>query len=150
MTTVNDVPANPLIERLAASLEDRDEIQIPEWARFAKTGSHKEKPPQQDGWWYVRTAAILRKVYIKGPIGTQRLRSEYGGRTNRGAKPNRFQKGSGSVIRTALQQLEAVGLVETVEGQGRRMTPEGQSFVDNVAHDLVDDLEEEHPALSKY
>lgn len=150
MTTVHDVPANPLIERLAARLQETEEVEPPAWAPFVKTGVHKERPPEQDDWWFLRSAAILRKVYLNGPVGTARLQGHYGGKRNRGSKPHRVRKGSGSVIRNALQQLEAAGLLETVQGQGRRVTPEGQSLVDNVAHEVQDDLVDEVPELAKY
>jgi small subunit ribosomal protein S19e len=150
LTTVFDVPPNPLIEKLAADLQEVDEVEPPEWVPFAKTGVHKERPPQRDDWWYVRTASVLRKVYTKGPIGVSRLRREYSGNRDRGAAPNHARKGSGSVVRNALQQIEAAGLVEIVEGEGRRITPEGESFADDAAHEVRQDLEEERPELFEY
>lgn len=135
MTTAYDVPPEPLIRRAAAALKDEvDAVTPPEWAPFVKTGAHKERPPEEEDWWYVRTASVLRKVYVHGPVGTARLRRSYGGRRNLGSAPEHFRKGSGSIVRTALQQLEAAGLVETVEGEGRRVTARGRSFLDNAAH----------------
>ena len=70
MTTPHDVPASKFIERLAKYiLENVEEIQPPAWAAVAKTGSHVEKAPQDPDWWYTRSASVLRKVYIHGPIG---------------------------------------------------------------------------------
>lgn len=150
MTTVHDVPSNPLIEVLAAKLRELPEVEPPEWAPFVKTGVHKERPPVQPDWWFTRSAAVLRKVYLRGPIGTERLRSAYGGKRDRGSKPYRASKGSGAILRTTLQQLEAAGLVELVKSKGRRVTPKGQSLVDNTAREVAETLAAEIPEIAKY
>jgi small subunit ribosomal protein S19e len=150
MVTLYDVPADALIEAVAAELEGR--IEQPAWANFTKTGSSRELPPQQDDFWYVRAASLLRKLAMDGPRGIDRLSTEYGGKKRgstryRVAKPN-HTSGSKKVIRVVLQQLEEEGLVTTVKGEGRRITPEGQSFLDSVAGDVLDDLD--RPDLERY
>lgn len=136
MTTVYDVPADRFIPALAEELKKRPEIQPPDWAQFAKTGVHKEMPPEDPEWWFVRVASILRRVYIDGPIGVERMRTFYGGRKDRGSKPNQFRKGSGSILRKSLQQLEAAGLI-THDKTGRKVSAQGMSFMDNIAHTLA-------------
>ncbi len=124
----------PLIMAVADRLKTIEQIQPPVWASFVKTGVHKERPPAQEDWWFIRSAAILRKVAMQGPIGTSKLRVHFGGRKNRGHKPDAFRRGSGSVIRNALQQLEAAGLVKQVEThghKGRVVTPQGESLLDS-------------------
>ncbi|MEM2582783.1 MAG: 30S ribosomal protein S19e [Candidatus Thermoplasmatota archaeon] len=140
MTTAYDVPAEPLIKRLAEKLKNEFKIEAPEWAKWVKTGIHKERPPENPDWWYIRVAAILRKIYMRGPIGTSRLRGFYGGKRDRRNAPYRHVKGSGSIIRKALQQLEKIGLVEQIKGKGRKITPRGQSLVDNTAHELASEI----------
>jgi len=149
VTTVYDVPAQRLIDLAASELEDRDAIEPPEWGPFVRTGAHKEHPPQEDDWWFTRSAAILRKVYIEGPIGTERLSKHYGGKEDNGASPSHAVKGSRNIIRTILQQLEEEDLVRTVNG-GREVTPEGQSYLDNLAREIKQDLVDEIPELAKY
>jgi small subunit ribosomal protein S19e len=136
MTTVYDVPADKLIARVAAELKEKPEITAPEWAAFAKTGAHKEMPPEDPDWWYTRAAAVLRRVYVDGPVGVERMRSVYGGSKNRGSKPNKTVKGSGSVLRKAVQQLEAAGYVAQ-QKSGRVVTPAGASFLDGIAYRIV-------------
>ena len=150
MTTVYDVPATQLIASAAKELAKLGEVESPEWAPFVKTGIHREKPPVDDEWWTTRVAAVLRKVYLEGPIGTERLRQHFGGFRDRGSKPNKAVKGSGSIARKALQQLEAAKLVQNVQSQGRIVTPQGRSLLDNAAHAARKDLEKTVPALSKY
>ncbi len=149
MTTVYDVPAENLINSTAQKLKNDNKVTPPEWARFAKTGAHKELSPDNADWWFVRCASILRRIYIDGPVGVSRLRSFYGGRHRNGVKPVHFSKGSGSVAREALQQLEKAGFVKA-QKTGRIISPAGQSFMDNAANEVKTELVKSIPAIAKY
>lgn len=132
-----DVPQNELIEKTAIELKKL--IHMPSWAPFVKTGPHKQRPPIDPDWWYIRAAAILRKIYLRGPIGVSKLKVQYGGKKNRGVKPEKFCKGSGSVIRKVLQQLEEAKLIkqEAVgKHKGRVITPKGKSVLFSVAKSI--------------
>lgn len=150
MTTAYDVPADALIHRLAEKLKENKNLMPPEWSAYVRTGIHTENPPLNRDWWHIRCASVLRKIYVKKRIGVERLRAEYGGKRDRGSKPYRAVKGSGSIIRTILQQLEDAGLVTKVRGRGRMLTPKGQSLVDNTAYEVKQELIEEYPELKKY
>lgn len=145
MTTVYDVPADLLISAIAKDLSENKSITAPDWANFVKTGVHKERRPEDADWWYTRCASILRKVYIDGPVGLNSLRSFYGGKKDRGSEPEKFRKGSGSIIRTALHQLEDAGFIAKIK-EGRIVTPEGKSFVDNASNIVKGEI----PELAKY
>jgi small subunit ribosomal protein S19e len=150
MVTLYDVPADELIDELADRLEDR--IDAPEWANFTKTGTGKELPPQDDDFWFVRAGSLLRKVATKGPIGLETLAVEYGGK-KRGSTRYRVAKaktstGSKKINRVILQQLEEEGLVETAQGEGRRITADGRSFLDDAANDVFEQLD--RPELERY
>ena len=133
MNTVYDVPADRLIAKAAMELKEKAEITAPEWAPFVKTGTHREMPPEDPEWWYTRAAAVLRRVYVDGPVGVERMRSVYGGKKDRGSKPGKSVKGSGSILRKSLQQLEAAGFVAK-QKNGRVITPAGTSFLDRIAY----------------
>ena len=150
MTTVYDVPPTAVIEAAAKRLHDIAEIQAPEWAPFVKTGIHTEKPPVQQDWWHTRVAAVLRKVYIEGPIGTERLRGHFGGPQDRGTLPDKAVRGSGSIARKGLQQLESAGLVQNVQSRGRIVTPKGRSLMDNAAPEARAEVQKAIPGLGKY
>ncbi len=151
MVTAKEVPADELIRELVKELKKMPQVKPPEWAMFAKTGSHKEKVPEDPDWWYVRAASILRKLYISGePIGIGTFRTIYGGRKERGSRPPHFRKAGGSHIRKILQQLEAAGLVQTVKSRGRTLSPAGRSFVDKVVKRVFDRLVERMPEMAKY
>ena len=151
MTTVYDVPADILIDRLSKYLKENvREVRPPEWAAYVKTGSHVERAPHNPDWWYVRAASILRKLYIKGPIGVSRLRKLYGGRKRRGVKPAHFRRAGGSIIRHILQQLEEAGLAEKDGNRGRILTPKGRSLLDALAARIKRELERQIPELKAY
>jgi small subunit ribosomal protein S19e len=150
MATLYDVPADALIDALTDSLAD--ELEQPAWARFVKTGAGRELPPEQAEFWHIRAASLLRRVAIDGEVGVDRLTTAYGGSkggSNRyGVAPPKSTEGSGKIIRTILQQLEEAGLVETAEGEGRRITPEGRSLLDETAGDVLADMD--RPELERY
>ena len=133
MPTIYDVDPTELINETANELKSL--IKQPEWTFFVKTGVHKERSPVNKDWWFTRCASILRKVYLYGPIGTPKLRTFYGGIKNRGMKPERYYKGSGSIIRKALQELENAELIKKSETakKGRIVSAKGQSFMDKIA-----------------
>ena len=149
MPTVFDIPPNILIEKVAERLKEMEEFKPPEWVRYVKTGVHKERSPEQIDWWYYRVAAVFRKVYTDGPVGIERLRTAYGGRKNRGSKPEKFMKGSGSIVRKALQQLEKAEFVEKTD-EGRVVSAKGRSFLDRISAEIKGELEKEIPAIAKY
>lgn len=134
--SIKDVHPQELTKRLSEELKGIDEIKPPNWSNFVKTGPHKERPPEQPDWWYLRSASILRHVFEKGPIGVSRLRSYYGGRKKRGSSPEKFTKGSGKIVRTVLQQLEKAELVEVIDGKGRKIAPKGMSLLDNLSNKI--------------
>ncbi len=151
MPTPYDVPAAILIERLGRYLrENVDEINPPPWSSFVKTGSHAARSPQNQDWWFTRCASLLRKIYVKGPIGVSRLRSEYGGRIDLGTRPEHARKGGGAIIRQALHQLEAAGLIENFRNRGRVVSRGGRRLLDRLAAEIKKELEEENPELKKY
>lgn len=134
---IKNVHPQKLTKTLSEELKDTEEIKAPEWSHFVKTGPHKERPPDQPDWWYLRSASVLRQIFEKGPIGVSRLRSIYGGRDDRKTAPEKFEKGSGKIIRTILQQLEKANLVEKEEGEGRKLSPKGMSLLTQISSQIT-------------
>lgn len=138
--SVHEVPPEAIVKMLADHLKKRVEaVSAPAWAAFVKTGVHRENPPQDPDWWYLRCASILRKLYVKGPLGVSRLRNMYGGKRRRGGRPPHFRRGSGAIVRKALQQLGKAGLVRS-NGRGRDLTGEGRSLLEKMAINLKGEL----------
>ncbi len=128
-----EVDSAALIQGLKEELKTVGDIAPPDWSRFAKTGAHKDRAPDQPDWWYIRAAAVLRRLYVDGPVGVSRLRTYYGGRQNRGQPPEHFRKAGGKIIRLILQQLEKAGFVTTVGKSGRKLTAKGTKLLDDAA-----------------
>ena len=126
------------MDKLIEQLSKNESIQAPEWAKFVKTGVHKERPPVQDNWWVIRSASVLKKVAKFGPIGTNNLAKQYGGKQNRGYKPDIKKSGSRNIIRKILQQLEQAGLVHTnKEGKaGKILTAQGKKLLQDTKEDM--------------
>lgn len=150
MVTLYDVPAEELIDELADRLDDR--LEEPEWVEYTKTSHDRELPPQQEDFWATRGASLLRKVSLNGPIGVERLSTQYGGTkggSNRYAvAPSKQVDGSTKIIRELLTQLEDEGLVQTAQGEGRRTTADGDSFLDEAAMAVFEELD--NPELERY
>jgi small subunit ribosomal protein S19e len=130
---IQDSQTNVLISNTAKKLKEVQEISKPEWANFVKTSRAKERPPVDSDWWYMRAASILRKIYLLGPIGVNKLKVKYGAKKNRGHKPGKSYPGSGKIIRVILQQLETAKLIEQTEKgahKGRVLTAAGKSLLD--------------------
>lgn len=137
--SIYDIDTNELLEKAAEALKKVESVKIPKWAAFVKTGVGKERPPERQDWWYMRAASVLRKIYMKGPIGVSKLRSHYRSKKNRGHKPERVYKASGKITRTILQQLEKAELIKFAEKgvrKGRAITKKGKSFLDKICKEV--------------
>jgi small subunit ribosomal protein S19e len=150
MTTAYDIPADKLIEKLAETLKNDPTFTPPDWAKFVKTGITREKPPVNHDWWYTRTAAVLRKIYINSPVGVKHVSQMFGGAIDRGSKPSHAWSGSRAIVRHTMKQLESAGFIKTVEGKGRLIEPAGQKLLDKIAREIHKDLVDENPKLAKY
>jgi small subunit ribosomal protein S19e len=138
MPTPLDVPSEIFIDKLSKFLkENTGDVAPPNWASTAKTGSHKERPPANPDWWYVRCASLLRKLYIHGPIGIARLSVEFGGRLRHGTHIEHSRGAGGSAIREPLQQLQKAGFIAIEAKRGRKLTAEGISLLNRMAADIL-------------
>lgn len=135
MATVYDVKPGELHKKVVEELKKSKEVQMPDWANFVKTGVGKDRVPSEKDWWQMRASALLRRIYLLGPIGVSKLRTKYGNRKNRGVAPERFRRASGKIIRVLLQQLEKEGLIRQIDKsghKGRILTPKGKSLMDKA------------------
>lgn len=122
------------MNKLVDEMKKIKEVNAPLWASFVKTGISKERPPVNPDWWQVRAASVLSKVNKYGPIGTNRLAKAYGGRKNRGHKPDKKYDGSRNIVRKILQQLEKAGLIKQVSEpkSGKMITKKGNDLLKKV------------------
>jgi small subunit ribosomal protein S19e len=135
-SVVFEMPAEEYNKKLVEILKGIPEFEVPEWSLYVKSGSSRKRPPQEPDFWHKRAASILRQIYINKVVGVNRLKTRYGGRKNRGMKPEKFEKGSGKIIRMILQQAEKAGLLEKFNESGkragRRLTEKGKELLEGV------------------
>jgi len=137
MVTVFDVDGRKLILEAATALEAQNALQPPAWSKFTKSGVCAERVPEQENWWFIRGAAMMRKIYMEGPIGVRDLRKEFGKKRRMGVRPARVYPASGAVTRKLMQQLEKAGYVSKAEKDkrylGRIISAKGRGFLDSIA-----------------
>ncbi|GAM29162.1 hypothetical protein SAMD00019534_123380 [Acytostelium subglobosum LB1] len=132
--TVKDVAPQDFIAHYAKFLKRTGRVHVPRWVDIVKTATHKELPPINPDWLYVRIAVLARKVYLRHGDGVECYRKVFGGNRRDGVRPNHFHIANGGLIRYALKQLTALKVIETdaVKG-GRRITSTGRRDLDRIA-----------------
>lgn len=137
MAEVLSINAQEYNLKLAEALKKLPEFQQPEWSFYVKSSASKERPIEDEDFWHKRAASILRQIYKNKVVGVNRLRTRYGSKQNRGAKPERFKKSGGKIIRTILQQSDKAGFTEIFKMKGKRagrkLTEKGIKFLENVS-----------------
>lgn len=133
MANVFDVKGSQLVSVAAQKLKDK--IKKPDYINYVKSGANKERPPMDPDFWYVRTASVLRQVYVNGPVGVSRLRTRYGGGKIHTVHRHHHQQAGGSIIRDAMVALESINYVKKTK-KGRVITPQGKSFLDKVSKEI--------------
>ncbi len=149
MVNAHDVPSGKLIPALAEQVKSLPGIEQPEWAKFVKTGSHAERPPQQSDWWFTRAASLLRKLYLHGPLGLGDLERSYGGSKAVAYFPKHHRDAGGSSVRRLLKQLEQAELVAKTP-KGRVLTPKGTAMLDKLSVEIFKSASEGNKALARY
>ncbi len=138
--SVYELQAQEYNLKLAEALKEVPEFEAPEWVDYVKSGPAKDRPIEDKDFWFKRAASVLRNIYKKGSVGTERLRTKYGSKKNRGFKPEEFRKASGKIIRVILQQSDKAGFTEIqkpVKGvrskrPGRILTEKGKKFLEEL------------------
>ncbi len=132
-----DVDQKKLVKSIAEEFKNKKILVPPSWAKFVKTSPAKDRPPEQQDWWFLRGASILRRMYIdRKPIGVSKLRRIYGDKSKNTYSSHHFKTASGAIIRKLLQQLEAASLIQKSNLKnhaGRMISSKGISFIDKIS-----------------
>ncbi len=146
--TVKDVPAHAFIVAYAKHLKSSQKVMPIENHYFLKTGFSREVGPQDEDWYYVRCAALARKLYLRPGLGVRNLQHIFGKKKRFGVAKDHHSKGSGKVIRHALNQLMEANVLmrfndkrnNTFEGDNHHdklypkiVSPEGQKELNEIA-----------------
>merc|ERR1719331_850260 len=109
---VRDVTAPAFIDAYAEHLQNSDKFELPAWADLVKTAVFKELAPYGDDWYYIRAASVARKIYLRPGTGVGALQKWYGGSYRRGTRTEHFRKANSGLIRSVLQGLEEMKVIE--------------------------------------
>lgn len=133
-----EVSANKLVVAAAQQLKTVPEIKAPDWVMLVKSGSHNERVPEDEDFWFKRCASILRTLLVsdKGIVGVRRLQHKYGGRIQHTVSRSHHRKAGGKIIRVAMQQLEKAGFIKK-EKIGRSLTASGKKFLEKAAKTIA-------------
>merc|ERR1712213_196290 len=134
---VKDVDQQVFTKALAAFLKKSGKVKLPEWVDIVKTNVAKELAPYDEDWYYTRLASMARHIYVRSPVGVSTVCKIYGVRRNNGSSPSHWRRGSGTIARKALQNLEQLKLVEKDPNGGRRMSSQGRRDLDRIAAQIV-------------
>mmetsp|Transcript_1146 Transcript_1146/g.1157 ORF Transcript_1146/g.1157 Transcript_1146/m.1157 type:complete len:149 (+) Transcript_1146:26-472(+) len=135
--TVRDVRPDAFIAAYAQVLKNNDKFVVPKWADTVKTGVHKELAPYDPDWYYIRAAAVARKIYLRQGTGVGALKKRFGGSYRRGALPNIHQDAAGGIIRSIILSLDELKITEKSGKGGRKVTSVGQRALDQVARHVA-------------
>ncbi|MEM3227658.1 MAG: 30S ribosomal protein S19e [Candidatus Micrarchaeaceae archaeon] len=142
MSNVYDVKPSELVSAAAQALKEK--IKKKEYINYVKSGAGKERPPQSDDFWYTRSASLLRQIYINGPVGVGRLSTRYGSKKEHTVHRKHHVRAARGIIRDMLQELENAKLVKK-EKSGRIITPQGKSFLDKLATQIMKSHSQSEP-----
>lgn len=101
--TIKDVPAEAFIKAYAEQLKIEQKVTPMALDQFVKTGLAKEISPNNPDWFYIRTAALARKLAVKPNTGVGRLKHIFGTSKRQGQGKNHHSTASGKIIRYSLQ-----------------------------------------------
>ena len=132
---MKDVPADAFIKTFSMHLKAKNAIEVPKWTEYCKTSVAKELTPTDPDWFFVRAAAIARRVYVNPNVGVGALKKVFGSQKRNGGARNHFCEASGKINRVCLQQLEKLGLLEASKNTkgGRVVSSKGRQEMDHVA-----------------
>ena len=57
--TVRDVAAAKFVAAYAEVLKNNDKFIVPKWCEVVKTGVHKELPPNDPDWYFIRAGELF-------------------------------------------------------------------------------------------
>uniref|UniRef100_A0A0A9Z8I6 40S ribosomal protein S19-1 n=1 Tax=Lygus hesperus TaxID=30085 RepID=A0A0A9Z8I6_LYGHE len=132
--TVKDIPASKFVAALAEHFKNSGKYKLPVWHDIVKTSSAAQLAPLDEDWYYKRLAAVARRVYLKGGLGSHRLTKCFSRSGKFDTRPRHSVRAAKQPIRSALKALEKNGLVSRKKGAaGRFFTSAGRRELDNVA-----------------
>lgn len=68
-TSLKDVDQHAIVIEIATFLKKSNKVKVPDYCDIVKLGKFKELAPIDQDWYFIRTASIARRLYIRSPAG---------------------------------------------------------------------------------
>merc|ERR1711865_118885 len=104
--TARDVGAPALIKAFSAHLKRQGKMTLPNNLDLQKTAKFKELAPYDSDFFYIRAAALARRLYLYNNQGVGHFATTFGGQQRRGTRTNKF--GGRILTSVGRSQLDAV------------------------------------------
>ena len=118
-------------------------ITPPHYNNLVKCSYSNELAPLDPNWFYVKAAAVVRKIYItkSKTLGVGSLKSMFNKKHRRGVNCSVTSRHSGKILRDIIGQLKKIGYVENyVSSEGASLgllvTRLGKAQLDKISASL--------------
>ena len=135
--TIKDVKAFRWIKVMAKHLKQEGKLFVPNCTEYIKTSHGRERAPQNLDWYYIRCAAVLRRVYIRPGVGLGGLSKKFSNKKNRGSRPEIYCKAAKGPLHWCCKSLEGLKLIVKGKESGRVLTKEGRKRCDTIASNVL-------------
>jgi small subunit ribosomal protein S19e len=135
-TSVKDVDSATFVRALAAHLKRSGKMVVPAYCDHIKTSTARELGPDNVDWFYIRAAAIARRLYVRRGMGVGAFRRVFGTSKRKNMLRSHHADACGGIIRYILKEFEKLELVAKSRDGGRMMTASGQRVLDRIANQL--------------
>jgi small subunit ribosomal protein S19e len=111
---IHEVRAGAFNETLKCYLKDSGKLKLPVDWDIIKTGRGRERAPEDDDWYYLRTAAVVRQLALSETVTIAAIARRYGNWKNRGVRPSKFVECDESLCCSVFDNLEDMRWVNLV------------------------------------
>ena len=135
--TVKDVKPFRWIKVMAKHMKQEGKLFVPNCTEYIKTSHGRERAPQNPDWYYMRCAAVLRRIYLRPGVGLGGLSKKFANKKNRGSRPEITTRAAKGPLHWACKSLEGLKLVTKGKESGRVLTREGRKRCDTIASNVI-------------
>jgi small subunit ribosomal protein S19e len=112
MEEIYEVGSQDFNEALKSYLKGSEKLVLPTDWDIIKTGRGRERAPEDNDWYYMRTAATVRQLAANGAVTAEFLANKYGNRKNRGVRPSKFVPCDLYLCESVLDNLKNMGWID--------------------------------------
>ena len=134
--TMRDVSSWKWVRAMAAHFKQEGKLFVPSCTELIKTSHGRDRAPQNPDWYYIRCAAVLRRIYMRPGTGTGGLSKPFGNKKNRGSQPEITTRAARGLLHWCCKSLEGLKLIQKGKTSGRCVSKLGRQKADTIASNL--------------